>query len=194
MSKDIKSIIRKYLNESLSDDELNDILDKIAEFGLDSLSNHEKTLLKSYSDKSIDVKNEIKKHINKYKTAKDIIKQIPLEIKGSDLEKNIGRYIKYKKEKDWQKKGLLVNMGMIFEIVAIQKHWGFINGEYVNNKIGYRVAEVGAENDFGRVADVDEIIFVNYSEDEAIQINQKIHTKIESGNYPKNMGGQRKRQ
>jgi len=102
-----------------------------------------------------------------------------------ELEKNIGRYIRFKKQKEWQKLGLLVNMGMIFEIVAIQKHWGHVDGKYVPNKIGYRVAEVGEERDFGRVGDIDEIDFVNLTEDEATKINKEIHSNFENGIFPK---------
>lgn len=176
---------KQFLNENLTVYQLNTILDKISKSGLDSLSNHEKKLLKSYSDKSIDVKNEIQKHINKYQTAKNIIKTIPLEVNNEELEENIGRYVKFKKQKDWRKLGLLVNMGMIFEIVSIQKHWGYVNDKYVSNKIGYRIAEVGEERDFGRVGDVDEIEFVNITEDEAININQKIRSDLKKGIYPK---------
>ncbi|MCK9416295.1 hypothetical protein M0Q97_06525 [Candidatus Dojkabacteria bacterium] len=176
---------KQFLNENLTVYQLNTILDKMSKSGLDSLSNHEKKLLKSYSDKSIDAKNEIQKHINKYQIAKNIIKTIPLQANNEELEENIGRYVKFKKQKDWQKLGLLVNMGMIFEIVSIQKHWGYVNDEYVSNKIGYRIAEVGEERDFGRVGDVDEIEFVNITEDEAININQKIRSDLKKGIYPK---------
>jgi hypothetical protein len=55
----------------------------------------------------------------------------------------------------------------------------------VSNKIGYRIAEVGEERDFGRVGDVDEIEFVNITEDEAININQKIRSDLKKGIYPK---------
>lgn len=191
MSKEMREQIDKvknweqFLNEDLSEYQLNTILDKISKSGLNSLSNHEKTLLKSYSDKSIDVENEIQKHINKYQTSKNIIKTIPLQVDNEELEENIGRYIKFKKQKEWRKLGLLVNMGMIFEIVAIQKHWGYVDGRYVPDKIGYRVAEVGEESDFGRVGDVDEIEFVNITENEATDINKKIHSNFEKGIFPK---------
>lgn len=174
----------KKFNESLKD-EIDEILDKISDMGIDSLSNHEKTLLKSYSDKSIDYKTEISKHINKYKTAKGIIKTIPLNIENSDLSKNIGRYVKYKLDKDWRKKGLLVNMGIIHEIAAIQKHWGYVDGKYIPDKIGYRVVPVGEEGDFGRAGDVDEIEFVNITEEDALKINRKIYSDFEKGIYPK---------
>lgn len=65
-------------------------------------------------------------------------------------------------------------MGMIYEIIAIQKHWGYINGKYVPDKIGYRIAKVGNNNDFGRVGDVDEVEFVNMPEEHVIIINKKI--------------------
>lgn len=163
------------MKESLSQDDLNDILDKISKFGIDSLSQHEKILLKSFSDESIDVKDEIQKHINRYKTAKNVIEQVPLRVNDSELEKDIGRYIKFKYDKD---NGLFANMGMVYEIVAIQKHWGYIDGKYVPHKIGYRIAEVGKENDFGRVGDVDKVEFVNITEQEAIDINKEIHEKL----------------
>ena len=67
---------------------------------------------------------------------------------------------------------------MIYEIVAIQKHWGYVDGKYVPDKVGYRIAQVGYDNDFGRVGDVDEIKFVNISEDEAIKINTDINNKL----------------
>lgn len=169
----IKKTIREYLNEDISQNELNYILDKISELGIDSLSNHEKKLLKSFSDKSIDVKKEIEKHIKKYKKAKEVINIIPLKIEDDELEKHIGRYVRFK-DKD-KNRGLFANMGMVYEIISVQKHWGYVNKKYVPNKIGFRIAEVGNENDFGRVGDVDEIEFVNMTEDEAIKINQKIH-------------------
>ena len=174
--KIIATTIKEYLNESVSQNQLNDILDKISEFGIDSLSNHELILLKSFSDKSIDVEKEIKKHINKFKTAKKIIQTIHLEVNDINLEKNIGRYVRFK-DKD-KSRGLLANMGMIYEIIAIQKHWGYINGKYVPDKIGYRIAQVGNNNDFGRVGDVDEMEFVNMPEEHAIIINKRINEKI----------------
>ena len=67
---------------------------------------------------------------------------------------------------------------MIYETVAIQKHWGYVDGKYVSDKIGYRIAQVGYDNDFGRVGDVDEIKFVNISEEEAIKINTDINNKL----------------
>jgi hypothetical protein len=176
LRKFIATIVRECLNENVSQNQLNDILDKISEFGIESLSNHELKLLKSFSDKSIDVEKEIEKHINKFKTAKEVISTIPLKANDVNLEKNIGRYVRFKnKEKN---RGLLANMGMIYEIIAIQKHWGDINGEYVPHKIGYRIAEVGRDNDFGRVGDVDEIEFINMTEEDAISINNEINKKL----------------
>ena len=175
----------QFFNEGLKDYQLNNILDKITDNGIDSLSNHEKTLLKSYSDKSIDVKKEIKKHIDKYQTAKNVIKTIPLETEDEELEKDIGRYVRLKKDKKLKKQGLLVSMGMIFEIVSIQKHWGRVDGIYVFNKIGYRIAEVGNKTDFGRVGDIDKVEFLNITEDEAVKINKKINSDIEMIIYPK---------
>tara|TARA_R110000772_G_scaffold81439_1_gene173200 strand:+ start:7236 stop:7802 length:567 start_codon:yes stop_codon:yes gene_type:complete len=172
------------LNEGLTKYQLDEILDKISELGIDSLSNHEKKLLKSNSDNSIDVDEEIRKHINKYKKAKSIIQQIPLETTDAELEKNIGRYIKFKKDDDWRKLGLIVNMGTIYEIVSIQKHWGHVNGKYVRDKIGYRVATVGEERCFGRPADVDKIEFVDMTEEEATKINNQVELDFKNGNYP----------
>ena len=181
LRKFIATIIREYLTESLSQNELNDILDKISEFGIDSLSNHEKKLLKSFSDKSIDVEKEIQKHINKFKTAKKVIDIIPLKTNDERLEKNVGRYVRFKDKK--KNRGLLANLGMIYEIVDIQKHWGYVDGVYVPNKVGYRLAEVGYDNDFGRVGDIDHIEFVNISEYEAIVINKKINKKLNRNIY-----------
>jgi hypothetical protein len=170
----------KFIKEGLDNKHLNYILDKIGKDGYDSLSNHEKTLLKSYSDDSIDVESEIEKQKNKFKIAKEIIDVVPLKVEGNPLEKNIGKYIKFKvKEGDEEKVGLLVSLGMIYEIVAIQKHWGHDEkGRYVPDRIGYRVAEVGKDNDFGRVCGVDEAEFVNVTEEEAIKHNRKVHKKV----------------
>ena len=144
---------------------------------MDSLSNHEKQLLKSRSDASIDVKEEIEKHVNKYKLGKGVITQMfpTFQIENEDLEKNIGRYIIYDMSKlDGKSIGNLAGSGTIFEIIHIQKHWGHVDGKYVSDKEGYRVAPVGDENSFGRVADVDEIIFVDMSEEEAINKNKEL--------------------
>ncbi len=124
--KHIKTTIKEYLGESIKQDKLDEILDKISEFGIDSLSNHEKTILKSFSDNSIDIKNEIEKHQNKFKTSKQVIETIPLKTNDEELEKNIGRYVKFKSYDE--SRGLFANMGMIYEIVAIQKHWGYVDG------------------------------------------------------------------
>lgn len=179
--KFIATTIREYLNESLSQNKLNDILDKISEFGIESLSNYEMKLLKSFSDKSIDVEKEIQQYINKFKTAKKVIDTIPLKTNDEKLEKNIGRYVRFK-DKDVSR-GLLANLGMIYEIVAIQKHWGYVDGKYLPNKVGYRIAEVGNDNDFGRVGDIDEIEFVNISEYKAIVINKEINKKLNRDIY-----------
>lgn len=181
LRKLIATTIREYLNENISQSQLNDILDKISEFGIDSLSNYEKKLLKSFSDNSIDVKKEIEKNMNKFKTAKNIINIIPLKTNDERLEKNIGRYVRFK-DKD-ESRGLLANLGMVYEIIDIQKHWGYVDNEYVSNKIGYRIAEVGYDDDFGSVGDVDEVEFINITEDEAIAINKKINDKLNRNIY-----------
>jgi arsenate reductase-like glutaredoxin family protein len=171
-----KNLVSGIIKESLSDTELNKILDKIGDTGIDSLSNHEQTLLKSYSDNNIDVEKEIDKQKNRYKVAKEVIKQIPLKTSDETLEKNLGRYIKFKEDDD---RGLIANMGAIYEIIDIQKHWGHNEkGQYVPDMVGYRVAIVGKDNDFGRVGGVDKVIFVNISEDEAIKINIDIFNKL----------------
>jgi len=46
--KHLKSFLEK-----LSDNLLNDILDKISKYGVDSLSNHDRNLLDNYDNKSI---------------------------------------------------------------------------------------------------------------------------------------------
>jgi hypothetical protein len=169
-----------FVCESLTNNQLNRLLDKISEFGYESLSQHDKTLLNSYSDKSIDIKAEIEKHQNKFKTAKEIIDVVPLKVEGNPLEQNIGRFLKFKVKKGNEKAmGLYVILGMIYEIVAIQKHWGYNeNGRYVPDRIGYRVAEVGKDDDFGRVCSVDEAEFLNISEEEAIKLNKEVHEII----------------
>ena len=106
--KHIKTTIKEYIGESIKQDKLDEILDKISEFGIDSLSNHEKTILKSFSDNSIDIKNEIEKHQNKFKTSKRVIETIPLKTNDEELEKNIGRYVKFKSYD--KSNGLAANM------------------------------------------------------------------------------------
>ena len=54
----------------------------------------------------------------------------------------------------------------------------YVDGKYVPDKVGYRIAQVGYDNDFGRVGDVDEIKFVNISEEDAIKINTDINNKL----------------
>ena len=169
----------EFLKENLSDDHLNSILDKISKYGIDTLSNHEKTLLKSYSDKSINVEEEIQKHINKFKSAKQVIKDVSLDVDNEELEQNIGRYVKFSMNDKTRKYGLIQKLGMIFEIISIQKHYGYVDGKYVPNKIGYRLGQVGKDNDFGRVGDVDEIEFVDITEDQAIQKNMEVQKKID---------------
>ena len=54
----------------------------------------------------------------------------------------------------------------------------YVDGKYVPDKVGYRITQVGYDNDFGRVGDVDEIKFVNISEEDAIKINTDINNKL----------------
>jgi len=173
------------LKESVSMDIANDILDKISKSGIKSLSQHEMTLLKAYSDKNFDAEEEIQKHQNKFLTAKSVVKGFGLDVNGHELEKDIGRFVKFKiKKGDRQNLGLIVWMGTIYEIVGIQKHWGYDeNGKYVPDRIGYRVAEVGENRSFGRVCGTDQAIFVNITEEEAININKKIMDEFKKGNY-----------
>jgi len=165
------------LFESLSEEMLNYILDKISISGIDSLSNHEKRLLDSYSDKNIDIEEEIQRHINKYKQSKKVVKDIGLSVSNHILENDVGRYVKIIYD-DPVQVGKIVALGSIYEIVGVQKHWGYVDGDYVPNKIGYRLARVGIDDDFGRVGDVDKVEFINISEEEAIKINKEIVEKL----------------
>lgn len=175
--------------ETLSTDMLNDILDKISEFGIKSLSDHEKKLLKSYSDKNIDVEEEIRIHQNKFLTAKSVVRDlVPLAVDGHELEKDIGRFIQFKVKDDTietrKKMGYQKWLGFIFEIVGVQKHWGHDEkGNYVPNRIGYRVAEVGNDDDFGAVCGTNEAIFLDITEDEALKINKKIWEEYRKENF-----------
>lgn len=179
--------VRIKINESLSEPELNRILDKINKNGMSSLSNHEKTLLKSYSDKNIDVDEEKKKQQKKQKSVMNVISNQVTHLKVEegeyeDLENNIGRYIRFKGtenmkigDEGWGYMG-------IFEIVGLQKHWGHNEeGKYVPDRIGYRVAKVGVENDFGKPCSVEEAEFVDISEEEAMKINKKLD--LETDNF-----------
>lgn len=109
------------------------------------------------------------------KLQKKIINHLNLKIEDNPLKSDIGRYVVYDNTND---RGLFAKQGMVYEIVDIQKHWGYINGKYVSNKIGYRLSEIGNENDFGRVGDVDVIKFVNITEEEAIKKNKEIRNKL----------------
>lgn len=168
-------LYKQFINENV----LDDILDKISQLGINSLSNHEIKLLKSFSDNSIDAKKEIEKHTNKFKTAKKVIDIIHLKTHHEELEKHIGRYVKFKSTCDEVSLGLLAKLGMIYEIVAVQNHWGYVDGKYVPDKIGYRIAKVGEDNDFGRVGDIDVVEFVNITEEEALSINKAIYKKLD---------------
>lgn len=163
--------VRTFEQINLSQTELNAILDKISDSGLDSLSNHERELLDNYDNPDFNKEEEIEKHQNKYKAAKEITDVIGLTVKDHPLKKDIGRYVRFKK--DGSKMGL-IHKYYIFEIVDIQKHWGYDdNGNYVPNIIGYRVAEVGNDNSFGQVGAIKEVEFVNMTEEEAIENNIK---------------------
>lgn len=162
--------IGDWLAENLTQDEINEILDKISQYGIETLSNHEKRLLRSYSDSSIDAREEIDRHLNKYKASKEVVSSVGLAVSGHDLSKDIGRYVR---KTDRVNNGLLGEYGIIFEIVGVQKHWGYVDGKYVPNKIGYRMARVGVDDDFGCVGDVDEIEFINdMTEEQAIEYNR----------------------
>jgi hypothetical protein len=185
MDKDkIRQIIREafeiqFLNEGLSEEQLNNILDKISESGLESLSAYENKLLKSYSDKNIDVEKEIERYKNKFKTAKRVLDDIPLRATNKELKKNIGRFIVFKKD---ESRGMLANSGAVYEIVDIQKMFGHNKqGQYVSNIVGYRVALVGMDDDFGRPALPEDIIFTNISEEEAVKINKRIVDELDLG-------------
>lgn len=170
--------LRTFL-EKLSNDELNSILDKISKSGVDSLSNHERNLLNNYDNKEFDSDEEIRKHQAKYKTSKGVPSIVGLNVDNHDLEKDIGRYARFKKpanEDEAKQMGLIKAKGTIFEIVGVQKHWGHNSeGKYVPDMIGYRVAMVGKENDFGSVMSVKEAEFLNnITEEEAIEFNKSL--------------------
>ncbi len=131
-------------------------------------------LLKSYSDSNINADEEIKKHINKFKTAKNVASNFGLSVSDNSIEENIGRYVQFKTQKNSQQ-GSFSDKGAIYEIVGTQKHWGYVDGKYVNNKIGYRLATVGKDSDFGSVGDVDEVKFIKCSEPDAIKVNNFIN-------------------
>lgn len=180
----VRKIIRESLENMLSEISANDpvvnaILDKILTSGIDSLTSHERKILNSFSDKSIDASAEIEINANKHKKAKGVPGIVGLSASDENLEKNIGRYVKFKKpvdDSEARSLGLLATKGAIYEIIGVQKHWGYVNGEYLPNKIGYRLAAVGIGDNFGRVGDVDMIEFVNnMSEEEAADINRKIY-------------------
>ena len=150
-------------SDQLPQSMLNNILDKISKNGVDSLSNYETNLLGSMSDKSVDVAKEIQKHQKKYKLSKDVITDIfpTFQVKNNEMEENIGRYVIYDMDKlDKDQAGFAAASGTVYEIVGVQKHWGYVDGKYVSDKIGYRIAEVGNEKTWGRVGDVDKIVFV----------------------------------
>jgi hypothetical protein len=177
MIKNMKKILNyKAFNENyLRQDVLDRILDKISERGIDALSNHEKTLLDNYAKDNFDAQQEIQKHINKYKEAKGVVKDLGLSVNEHPLTDDIGRYVVFKKGR-----GLIAQLGIIHEIVGVQKHWGHNEeGKYVFGIIGYRVAQVGKDNDFGRVGPVDKVEFVNMTEEEAIEKNKELNKKIE---------------
>jgi len=102
---------------------------------------------------------------NDYKLANSLIDIIPLRVVTHELEKYIGRYVILKN----------YTYKLIQQIIAIQKHWGYVDGEYISNKVGFRVVEVGNQKDFGRVGDIDNIEFVNITELKALNINKKIN-------------------
>lgn len=118
--------------------------------------------------------NEIK--TNKYTKANLLISLVHLKSNDSILEKNIGRYARFKDKNP--NLGLLSNLGMIYEIIAIQNHWGYVDGHYSSNKVGYRIVEVGNTDSFGKVGDVDLIEFINFTEKQAISKNKQINKSI----------------
>jgi len=144
------------------------------------LTTIDRNKLNSISDSDIDIESEIEKR----KKPMDVLDKIE-HLKTSDekLQENIGRYVKFKQEVlDKGKRGLIDEMGAIYEIVGIQKHHGYIDGAYSSNKIGYRIMIIGdafgRAGSFGKVGDVDSIEFINISEDKAIEINNEISLKL----------------
>lgn len=106
--------------------------------------------------------------------ATDVLSKVPLGVTNHPFEIHIGKYVKFKGKDN----GSFKDGGAIFEIVAIQKHWGYINGEYLPNKIGFRLSDVGNPNSFGCVGDIDEVEFVNISEADASLFNKNLTEEI----------------
>lgn len=173
----------KFVFESINELNLDNILDKISSNGIDSLTNIEQKFLKSYSDKSIDITREIENRNKRYKLSKDIISKehgIGLQRYDRELSKNIGRYCKWKPSIYYKNPPKEDKWGIIYEIVDTQTHWGYNkDGEYVPDKIGYRVIRVGKENDFGKPLSVDNCEFINIDEKDAIQNNKIVFKKID---------------
>lgn len=148
---------------------INKILDKISKNGYETLSNFDKNILDNFEDQDY-IKTLIAEDDKKYSKSKNMIKSTPFHIDGHDLEDDIGKFVKYDLTKVIPKEiGSIAANGTIYEITSIQKTY--------NDEIAYRIGIVG-KDDFGRVMSVDNAIFVNISEDEAISINKDIWDKI----------------
>lgn len=163
-----------HINESVSNYEIDTILDKINSDGIESLSDYELKLLDSVNDKSIDIDKITAERDKRHKKGMNAVTNlVPLATTDEEMEKNIGRYVKIKPT-DKNHKGLLIKYGAIYEIVGIQKIW--------NGDKAYRIMFVGADNPsllFGQPAKVDSIEFVNISEEEALKKNSIVRKKID---------------
>lgn len=148
------------------EDKINFILDKIKYRGLDTLSNHEKKILKLFrEDQNNLLEEEAKRFDESYKTSKFIIRKFGVNYNGnSDLWFDIGRYIKFK-----QKNGLIED-DFIFEIVELQKIY--------DESVAYRVVIVGQDSDLGRPARPSDVMFVDLTEEEAMEKNKEIFNNI----------------
>lgn len=168
----------KQFNESVQNI-IDELLDKISKSGIDSLSPNDIKILNEFSISNTSVKNEIERQQLRYKRSKEVLNSIPLRTNNIELERNIGKFVRFKK-KNKTAIGLISWMGTIYEIVDVQKHWGY-NKElkYVPDIDGYRLARVGVQDDFGKVGSIDDIVFVDISEEDAIIINKKILDELD---------------
>lgn len=154
---------------------LDNIIKKKEENGYKSLTNTEKEVIDNIDNgKYVDI---LQKHNDNIKSATTVVKDLGLFTYDEELSMNLGRYIKFKNDKDI---GIIAN-NCIFELIGTQKHWGHNKeGKYVFGIIGYRAVVVGVKNDFGTVAAVGEFNFVDMTKEEAININKKIFKNIEN--------------
>jgi hypothetical protein len=168
----------KKFNENIDiQKQIDYILDKINKIGYDKLSNYDKKILDKYKDDYSEIEQILKDQEEKYKAPNEVTNDLNLSIENDDLAMNIGRYVKLKVPENGG--GLIHKYGVIYEIVGLQKMWGDNEkGQYVFGIEGYRLSQIGKENDFGRPGNPNEIIFVDLSEKEALEHNKKVMDKI----------------